>query len=711
MTLRRASGEAPFAADLEKPGALHLAIRRSPLAHGRVVRTDGTSARSLPGVTLVLTSDDASGLLDTELRYVGDCAAVVVAEDAELARRGAKLVDLEIEPLVPVLDPDEASVDPARVLARVEVGAGHPTAEMARADRVVERTLCLPFVPAMSLEPSAALTWLDEDRRLVVRTSAESPFRVRGRLAERLGLPAARIRVARPLVAGGAARRADISIEELCALVTLRTGRPARLALTMEEELVTAPGHPPQRVSIRLGLRERRITSLRVSVLADLGDAPEGAEELLRSAGRQALGLYDVGHVAFEARAVRTHRPPTAAPRGADMGVGFALECAVNEAARVLDEDPLAFRRRHLPGPREGAREVLEGLGEAPDSLDPQPLALLVDAGARGGGWTAEAASALHAAGSRRARGVGLARRSTGATDGAGAAASLRLLDDGSLTLAAAPSSAGGADETAYAEAAAEILGLPLRRVVPAAADTDSAPFQSGDPAPAFFATGRAVEEAASMMRLRILEEGARLLGMDPSGVTVNEGAVRDGAGRSVDYAAIGAAALRAGRPLAVTTSPSAVPAPCSSALVSAEVDVDEVTGVVRVLGLQALLAGGPYADPRPAEGQVEGALAAAVELALAAGFSLDEAGRPAAHPLRHFSLLSAGDVPPLSVRFLPTGEPPSRFGAAAVGETAARAAVAAILGAVESAVGGRIDTLPATPPRVLEALEPAERH
>jgi len=706
VTLRRASGEAPFAADLEKPGALHLAIRRSPLAHGRVVRTDGTSARSLPGVTLVLTPDDASGLLDPELRYVGDCAAVVVAEDAELARRRAKLVDLEVEPLVPVLDPDEASVDPARVLARVEVGAGDPTAEMARADRVVERTLCLPFVPAMSLEPSVALTWLDEDRRLVVRTSAESPFRVRGRLAERLGLPAARIRVARPLVAGGAARRASVSIEELCALVTLRTGRPARLALTMEEELVTAPGHPPQRVRVRVGLREGRITSLQVSVLADLGDASEGAEELLRSAGRQALGLYDVGHVAFEARAVRTHRPPTAAPRGADMGVGFALECAVNEAARALDEDPLAFRRPRLPGPREG----LEGLGEAPDSLDPQPLALLVDAGARGGGWTAEAASALHAAGSRRARGVGLARRSTGTAAGAGAAASLRLLDDGSLTLAAAPSSAGGADETAYAEAAAEILGLPLRRVVPAAADTDSAPFQSGDPAPAFFATGRAVEEAASMMRQRILEEGARLLGMDPSGVTVNEGAVRDGAGRSVDYAAIGAAALRAGHPLAVTTSPSAVPAPCSSALVFAEVEVDEVTGVVRALGLQALLAGGPYADPRPAEGQAEGALAAAVELALAAGFSLDEAGRPAAHPLRHFSLVSAGDVPPLSVRFLPTGEPSSRFGAAAVGETAARAAVAAILGAVESAVGGRIDTLPATPPRVLEALEPADR-
>ena len=125
---------------------------------------------------------------------------------------------------------------------------------LAGAQHVVEGEWSLPFTPAVPLEPPLAVTWLDEDRRLVVRTSAESPFRVRGVLADRLSLPAARIRVVRPLVAGGSFGRAELVVEDLCALVTLRTGRPARLALSAEEELTTTPGRPAQRVRVRLGL-------------------------------------------------------------------------------------------------------------------------------------------------------------------------------------------------------------------------------------------------------------------------------------------------------------------------------------------------------------------------------------------------------------------------------------------------------------------------
>ena len=707
MTLRRASGEASFAADFVKPGALHLAIRRAPLAHARVVGTDAADARSLPGVVAVITPDDAAGLLDPVLRYAGDRAAVVAAEDVELARRAASLIALELEPRVPVLDPERAAGDPEHVLARLELATDDADDALTDADQVVEGTWSLPYVPAVPLEPSVALTWLDEDRRLVVRTTAESPFRVRGLLAERLGLPAARIRVARPLVAGRSARRADVSLEDLCALVTLRTGRPARLALTAEEELTTAPGRPPQRVRVRLALREGRVHGTSLRLVVDLGAEHPLAEDLLRSAARQALGLYGLPHLRFEGVAVRTHRPPTCAAHGADHGVAFALECALNEAAAALGADPVAFRRRHLrdPGP---AGETLAELGEAPGLLDPDPLDRLLGAGEREA--SRRRAHAVPVRGSRRGLGVGLARRSAGASDGAGAAASLRLLDDGSLTLAAAPSSAGGPDETAYAEAAAEILDVPVRRVVPVAADTDSAPFQSGDPAAAFFATGRAVEEAAALTRRTILEAGARLLDVPPSEATISGGAVRTPDGRSASYAAIGTAALRAGHPLVVTASPSAATAPSSHAAVFAEVEVDEETGIVRVVHLAAVLTGGPFADPRPAEGQAEGALASAVEYALAAGQTFEPDGRPKIRSLDHWPLVAAVDVPPLSVRFLPAGEPLSRFGAAAVGEAVGRAALSAIAGAVAKATGGRVDALPLTPARVLAALGDAER-
>jgi len=207
-------------------------------------------------------------------------------------------------------------------------------------------------------------------------------------------------------------------------------------------------------------------------------------------------------------------------------------------------------------------------------------------------------------------------------------------------------------------------------------------------------------------MRERILEEGAQLLDAEPSRLTLEGGEVRERSGRKVDYAAVGVAALRAGRPLVVTASAPAASVPSSTAAAFAEVEIDESTGVVRVLDLTAVLAAGPFSDPLPAEGQAEGALAAAVELALAAGVPSGSKPRDAWPSPRHWPLVSAADMPPLHVCFVPADAPPSRFGTPAVSEAVTRAAVAAVMGAVASASGRRVDTLPILPPRVLAALE-----
>jgi putative selenate reductase molybdopterin-binding subunit len=705
MSLRRATGQAAFAGDVLLPGTLHLALRRSPLAHARVVRTDAAVAAALPGVALVLCAGEPGSPLSPVQRYVGDRLAVAAAEEPELARRAVDLAEIDLEPLPAALDPDAAAGEDASVAARVSVATGDVDSALADSRHVIEGEWSLPFTPAVPLEPPLAITWLDEDGRLVVRTSAESPFRVRGVLAERLALPAARIRVVRPLVAGGSFGRADLVVEDLCALVTLRTGRPARLALSAEEELTTTPGRPAQRVKLRLGLHEGRLAALDVTLLVDLGADGEGAGELLRSCGRQALGLYRVPHVRFEATAVRTNRPPASAPRGADAGAAFAIECALDEAAARLDEDAAALRRRHLRAPGDPGGPALEALGEPRGGDDARAIAELLQAGARDGGrlrrWRPSAAGGPL----RHGSGIAVARRAEGPDGGAGTAALLRLLDDGSFTLAAGPSAAGGTDEAAYVEAAAAILGVSPGRIVCAAADTDSAPFESGDAAPAYFSAGRAVEDAARLARERIREAGAALLGAPLAEVTVHDGHVRDAAGRAVSLAEIGAAGLRAGRPLTVTAAPAPAATPPSLPAAFADVEVDSETGVVRVTRLAAAVAGGPFTDSRPPEGQVQGALAGALEQALAGGLRFDAEGRPQVRSLRRWPLVAALDVPPLSVTFLPGGEPLSRFGAAALGEAAARAALAAIANAVSQAAGARLHELPLSPPRVLDAL------
>ena len=668
-----------------------------------------STARSLPGVGMVLLPGDEGGLLPPVVRFVGDRLALAAAEEPELARRAVDAVDLDLEPLPAVLDAEAAARDDLSLVARVAATEGDVEGALAGAQQVVEGEWRLPFTPAIPLEPPLVVTWFDEDGRLAVRTSAESPFRVRGILADRLSLPAARIRVVRPQVAGGSFGRAELVVEDLCALVTLRTGRPARLALSAEEELTTTPGRPAQRVRVRLGVTEGRLVGLDLRLLVDLGADGGDATELLRACGRHALGLYRVPHLRFEASAVRTNRPPASAPRGADAGAAFAVECAVNEAAALAAEDAAAFRRRNLRAAFDPGREALAALGEPPGREDPRAIAELLRVASPDAG-PPHRAPAPPGGSIRSGTGIGVARRAPGVESRADAAASLRLLDDGSFTLATGPSPGGGTDEAAYAEAAAAILEVPPHRVVCAATDTDSAPFESGDSAPASSSAGRAVEEAARQARERIREAGAALLGVPVEETTLCDGRVRASGGGTVTLAEVGSAALRAGQPVTATAAPTAASTPPGLAVAFAEVQVDEGTGVVRVKHLVAAVAGGPFSDPRLPEGQVEGALADALEQALAGGLSFDTEGRPLVRSLRRWPLVTAADVPPFSVTFLPAGDPQSRFAAAALGEAAGRAALAALVHAVSQATGAPVRRLPLSPPRVLDALSPDRR-
>ena len=690
MSLRLATGQAAFAGDHALPGMLHVALRRSPAAHARVRRADASAARQLPGVAAVLLAADAPLVLGEVVRFVGDRLAVVAAEDAELARRAAELVEFDLEPLPARLDAYVDQPDEAAVAGRVGVSEGDVERALGEAEHVVAGEWRLPAAPALSLEPPLALTWLDEDRRLVVRTTAESPFRVRGALAERLSLPAARIRVVRPAVAGGGLGRSDLGLEDACALVTLRTGRPAQLALQPHEALAIAQGRPAQRVGLRLGLARGALVGLDVRLLVDVGADDADAEPFLRAAARQALGLYRVPNLRVTALAVRTNRPPACAPRGSDAGLAIALECALDEAAALVAQDPAALRRAHLRHPGDPGALALAALGEPQGGDDARQAAELLRELVPAG---REAPSAAPAGPRRGGRGLAIGRRADSSAGQTGAAA-LRLLDDGSFALAAGPSAAGSADELLYADTAAAILGVPARRVVCAAPDTDSAPYLTGDDAPASSAAGRAVEQVATLARDRIREAGARLLGVPAAQATLADGRVGDAAGRSVSFAEIGASALRSGEPLAVTATPARTRVPHSLAAAAADVEVDLETGAVFVERLAAVVAGGPFEDARQAAALVEGALVSALEQALVGS-------RPA--------FVSALDVPPLAVTFVPGSDPLSRFGTAAHAEAAARAALAALANAIARASGTRLRSLPLDPARLLAAITEAE--
>jgi putative selenate reductase molybdopterin-binding subunit len=304
-------------------------------------------------------------MLDQKVRFVGDRVAVVAAEDPELAARACEAIEVKYEVLPALFDPEAAMAPGAPVIhdqpdasgikdasrnlaAEIVAEVGDVARAFAEAERVFEGTYRVGYVQQASVEPHITITWLDEDHRLMVRTSTQVPFHVRRIIAPLLDIPLRRIRVIKPRIGGGFGGKQEILIEDLCGMITLRTGRPCRLEYTREEELTAARTRHPQIVTVKSAVRDGAFTALEMKVLENTGAYGTHALTVMSVTGNRALSLYRCPNLRFEARAVYTNLAVAGAFRGYGCPQGFfALESHVDEVALALGEDPLEFRRRN----------------------------------------------------------------------------------------------------------------------------------------------------------------------------------------------------------------------------------------------------------------------------------------------------------------------------------------------------------------------------
>jgi putative selenate reductase molybdopterin-binding subunit len=678
MSTKRVTGQGTFADDHRPAGLLHVAVLRSPHPHARVVSLDASAARGLPGVVLVLGPEDSPPeILGGSPRFVGDRVALVAAEDAELAVRAAEALRAEYEPLPAVLTAEEGLAanaprvrgEKVNVVVEVRRDGGAVESAFAGADRVLEGAYSVARSPLGPLEPHVVHTWLDEDQRLLVRTSTEGPHRVRARLAERLRIPAARIRVETRMIGGGFGAKSDLLVEDLCALVTLRTGRPARLALSRAEEIAIAPALPAERVRVRSAIRGGALAAVELEVLLDAG-AGGFSEERLLSAVDDAVAACPVADYRFRAQAVSTHNPPAAAVAG--RGLCFALECHLDEIAASLGVDPLELRLLALRR-RDARTERVEAV---------------LAAGAREIAWSRRwKAAAVQGA---KRRGLGLATARRGGSVGPRATAQLQLGEDGSFSLRLGPSARAGA-EAVLSRIAAQALGVATDEVVLAGGDTDFTPPDTEAGTPALATIAAAVLGAAQDLRAAMVGVAARLLGSPGKGLVVREGTIQAPGGRALRFAEIGAESLKSGLPLAATASREPAELPPATAAFFAEVEADAETGQVRVLRLAAAVGCGPVAEAGLVAARIRGEVLRALGHALAGTL-------PDSCP-------TALDEPEIVIVFVPAEGPATPFGDTHTGELATRALAAAVANAVAQA-GPRVTALPLTPLLVLEHTE-----
>jgi putative selenate reductase molybdopterin-binding subunit len=699
--LGMAAGAAAYVDDVAISGMLHAKFLWSPHAHARITRIDASRARALPGVVCVLTHHDVPRILhttagqgypepspydtlmlDSKVRYVGDRVAAVAAETRAIAEEALGLIDVEYEVLPPVLDmeramdpgapvihdePDARAVipvpyEPQRNLAgHVDMQIGDPEKAFAAAPVQVDVTCHTHYGQHTPIEPHVTICWLDADNRLIIRTSTQVPFHVRRIVAQSCDIPVRRIRVIKPRIGGGFGVKQEV-LEDLVAMLALKTGRPVKHEYTRAEEFVSSRTRHPSRVRVRLGLEaDGKPVAIDLDVLTNTGAYGSHALTVACNCGSKTLPLYPCPNVGFRADSVYTNLPVGGAYRGyGATQAAFPMEVAMDIAAERLGVDPVELRRKiHI---REGqGSDVFRALGEGKagvvQKIGSCKLDECLDRGAVAIGWSEKRGRDRHSPKLVKL-GVGMCALMQGSSipEIDMGAASLKMNDDGSFNLLVGATDLGTGSDTVLAQIAAEALGVSLDHVIVYSSDTDLTPFDVGAYASSTtYLSGEAVRKAAVIVRGQVLQVAAEILGLPPGDVDqlrTEAGEVIAPDARRVTFAQVALRSLYDADQHQIASFASHIShaSPPPFAAHFAEVEVDTETGFCRVVKYVAAVDCGTAINPKLAEGQTEGAVLNGISYALTEELLFDQAGRCRNPSFGHYKIFSTRDLPAFSM-------------------------------------------------------------
>ncbi len=594
------------------------------------------------------------------------------------------------------------------------------------------------------------ITCWDENDRLVIRTSTQVPFHARRILAPVLGLPIKRIRVIKPRIGGGFGNKQEVMIEDICAHLTIATGRPVRMAYTRSEQFAATTSRHPMVIRMRTGvMNDGRIVANEMVVLSDTGAYGNHGMTVTGNTGHKCMSLYPANkgpdgqsHIRFQADVVYTNLPTSGAYRGYGVPQGFfALESHMERIARSLGLDPLEFRLMNIVRPGEEhamSKAWSEGREARAELIRTNALAECARLGAALIGWqdrrskitgaanrsaetmtaaqrnaTPQAASGppLESSPTVSGKGVALVMQGTAIPSLDMGAASIKMNDDGSVNLLVGATDLGTGSDTVLTQMAAEVLGCPPEDFITYSSDTDFTPFDVGAYASSTtYISGAAVVEAARKVAEQIRAVAGRMLKVPPDEIELAERQAWAADGRSVTLAQVALESLHRSHQhqiMAVGSwmSPDAPP-PFGAQF--AEVTVDTATGQVTVNKLVMVLDCGMIVNPQTATGQIEGGMTQALGYAVCEEMCFDEHGRMVNPRFGDYHIFTADEMPELQVRFVQTYEPTHPFGVKAVAEIPLDGVGPAVANAVYDATGMSPSALPLTPERVWRALRSA---
>ena len=736
----KVTGRAIFGADVRMTGLLHGKVLRSPHAHARIKAIDTSAAEALPGVKAVITGQDfpealnkvtTSGEGSVNLRslghnciardkvlYFGHPVAAVAASTASIAEEAVRLIQVEYELLLPVLDVRAAMRDDSTVvhddLRTNEMGersdrpsnvANHTRHERGDVDKafaeaavVIEREFVTSMVHQGYIEPQNGTGLWNADGQITVWCSTQGPFDERNQVAQILDLPVSKVKVIPTEIGGGFGGKLSVVLEPLAVLLSKKAGhKPVKMVMNRAEVLAATAPTSGSYIRVKMGADKNGCIIAAQAYMAYEAGAFPGSP--VDSGAGVIFAPYRIPNVLIDAYDVVVNKPRAGAYRApGGTNAAFAGESVVDELAEKLGLDPLEFRLmnavkegdRRADGPVYGKIGFIETVQAAqahphyaaplaPSRLDPDGANPAV----------------------KRGRGVAAGFWFNW---GGKSSATAAINPDGTVSLVEGSPDIGGS-RASIAMQLAETLGIRADEVKPAVVDTDSVGYNDATGGSrTTFGTGWVAYRLGEKLKQQMIERASILWDVSPEQVKV-EGNLYSFNGQSATFQDLAKKLDETGGPVVASDAFESEKYGPGFGVHVVDVEVDTETGKTQILRYTAAQDVGTAIHPAYVEGQLQGGAAQGIGWALNEEYVYDREGHLLNASFLDYRIPTALDLPMIDTILVEVPNPGHPYGVRGVGETPIVPPAAAVANAIAHAIGTRVTTLPMSPARILEAL------
>lgn len=739
------TGQPVYCDDLAPKDCLIVKLLRSPHAYAKIKSIDTSIAKRIPGIEAIYTYEDVPTsrftlagqsypepspydrrILENVVRYVGDEVAIVAGANEDCAERALKAIKVDYEVLEPLLD-FEKSIDNTIVIHEeedykclCEIGndvkrnivssgesvVGDVDAVLKECDVVLERDYHTKANAQAMMETMRSYCYIDTYGRLNCVSSTQIPFHVRRILSNALEIPKSKINVIKPRIGGGFGAKQTACCEIFTAFVTWKLKKPSKIVYTREETFAASNSRHEMKMHVRIGAtKDGTIEAIDLYTLSNQGAYGEHGPTTIGLAGHKSLPLYNhVKASRFTYDVVYTNTMRAGAYRGYGATQGqFAVESIINELADELNMDPCEIRFKNMTRENEvlsqyyneelNACALDRCLEKAMEMIDYKNKPLRRDMGDF-----------------VRGLGVSLSMQGSGISGLDVGSVEIKLQDDGFYTLSIGATDMGTGCDTILAQMVAECMDCDVDQVVTSSLDTDHAPYDTGSYASSTtYVTGMAVVKACEKLRNSILEAAAGFFNVDKEDIEFDGKKINtlDHA-HEMSLAEFADTCFNGGIAKALIASDSHMsptsPPPFMVGI--AEVDVDKLTGEIKVHDYVSVVDCGTVINPNLARVQAEGGIVQGIGMALSEDITYSNEGKMRNRNFLQYKLPTRVDVPSVRVEFESSYEDNGPFGAKSIGEVVINTPTSAIASAIKHATGVQVRTLPITAEKVLLGKE-----